>query len=302
MAVAALFSVREDRLHADRLAAVLEQRGLALDRSASALEQPAEYAAAIALFSPAAVRSSLLLWAAKQALEAHRLIPVFVSLCALPRAFAKTPIHDLTEWSGEDDHMAIAAIERHLVRLVRARTDGAALAQLGRGRQNEAEPMTPPEPAPSLPAYAPPIGRSMPAVRRPAAPVPAPEPQGAYPAAATRAYAPRLPSSTPPSPPRAPAAAPAPAAQARMPAPIAQPRAPTMRAPVVAATPIVSRRPQHSAALAPAMETFADYEADGGGYSEAEQSYEPPSVSSSAAARRRRRILRERMQSGLPIR
>lgn len=144
MRVAALLTVREDRKPAEQLTALLEDQGLSVDRSATALESPADFEAAIVLFSPAAVRSSLLLWAAKQALDCHKLVPVFVSLAALPRAFSRMPIHDLSEWSGDHDHTAISAIKRHLARLSRVRSDGAALGQVGRmGRAFDNEPQVP---------------------------------------------------------------------------------------------------------------------------------------------------------------
>lgn len=144
MRVAALLTVREDRKPADQLTALLESQGLTVDRSATALESPADFEAAIVLFSPAAVRSSLLLWAAKQALDCHKLVPVFVSLAALPRAFSRMPIHDLSEWSGDQEHTAITAIQRHLTRLSRVRSDGAALGQIGRmGRALDNEPQVP---------------------------------------------------------------------------------------------------------------------------------------------------------------
>lgn len=144
MRAAALLTVREDRKAADQLTSLLEGQGLIIDRSATALESPADFEAAIVLFSPAAVRSSLLLWAAKQALDCHKLIPVFTSLAALPRAFSRMPIHDLSEWAGDDDHSAITAIRRHLARLSRVRSDGAALEQVGRaGRAFANEPPAP---------------------------------------------------------------------------------------------------------------------------------------------------------------
>ncbi len=144
MRVAALLTVREDRKAADQLTSLLEGQGLTVDRSATALESPADFEAAIVLFSPAAVRSSLLLWAAKQALDCHKLVPVFTSLAALPRAFSRMPIHDLSEWAGDHDHSAITAIQRHLARLSRVRSDGAALGQVGRGgRALSQEPQVP---------------------------------------------------------------------------------------------------------------------------------------------------------------
>lgn len=144
MRVAALLTVRDDRKTADQLSALLESQGLAVDRSATALESPADFEAAIVLFSPAAVRSSLLLWAAKQALDCHKLVPIFTSLAALPRAFSRMPIHDLSEWAGNPDHSTITAIQRHLTRLSRVRRDGMALGEVGRnGRSFSQEPALP---------------------------------------------------------------------------------------------------------------------------------------------------------------
>lgn len=150
--MAALLCVREDRLRAAQLAALLSARGFELDSSATAFERPSDYEASIALFSPGAVKSSLLLWAAKQAQDARRLVPIFVSLTALPRAFSLSAIHDLTEWNGEEDHQGLLAVQRHLLRLQRARSDHEALAQLGRGRPGEPAEAATPARAPVAPA------------------------------------------------------------------------------------------------------------------------------------------------------
>ena len=146
MGMAALLCVREDRERADRLMELLRDKGIDLDSSASAFERPADYEASVALFSPHAVKSALLVWAAQQALDARRLVPVYLSLTAIPKAFALTPIHDRHEWAGEPDHPAVTAIERHILRLQRSRSEHENLANLGRARpglrlQQEAGPM-----------------------------------------------------------------------------------------------------------------------------------------------------------------
>lgn len=146
MGMAALLCVREDRERADRLMEILREKGVDLDSSASAFERPADYEASVALFSPHAVKSALLVWAAQQALDARRLVPVYLSLTAIPKAFALTPIHDLHEWAGQPDHPAVTAIERHILRLQRSRSEHENLANLGRARtgvrlQQDAGPM-----------------------------------------------------------------------------------------------------------------------------------------------------------------
>jgi hypothetical protein len=148
--MAALLSVREDRERADRLMEILRKQGVELDSSASAFERPGDYEACVALFSPHAVKSSLLLWAAQQALDARRLVPVYLSLTAIPKAFALTPIHDLHEWAGEADHSAVIAIQRHVLRLHRTRNEHDSLANLGRGRAGAAGVRLTPEAGPLL--------------------------------------------------------------------------------------------------------------------------------------------------------
>lgn len=240
MGMAAILCVREDREQAERLLSLLRRVGFSFDGCATAYERPAEYEAAVALFSPAAVKSSLLLWASKQALDSHRLVPVYLVLTALPRAFEGTPIHDLTDWHGEEEeHPGVLAVQRHLQRLGRVRSDEAALAQVGRG------------------------ARSEPAASRPAASLP--------PADAAR-----------PAPPQVAAAQPT-----QSPAPAAaRPR-------------FVFRENLDFSEAREATRRFRDTVADGAGQALEPNAHAAPTVS--AAARRRRLILRERLQSGLPI-
>lgn len=266
--MAALLCVREDRQRADLLAAILRARGFELDTSASAFERPGDYEASIALFSPAAVKSSLLLWAAKQAQDTRRLVPIFVSLTALPRAFSLTAIHDLTEWSGEEDHAGVVAVQRHLLRLQRARNDQESLAQLGRGKAAETAPL----PVPAQPA---------PVVAVPAAP-----PVRSAPAAAPESFVDRLPV--------APARQPEPAMAESATAPATPRRMDRLAQRPMMAVP-VPRSGAHlganRAGAAPALRM------------EPEPALEPAAAAPivSAAARRRRLILRERMLSGLPL-
>jgi len=277
--MAALLCVREDRQRADQLAAILKARGFELDSSASAFERPTDYEASVALFSPAAVKSSLLLWAAKQAQDARRLVPIFVSLTALPRAFSLTAIHDLTEWSGEEEHQGVAAVQRHLLRLQRARSDQEALANLGRGKAAEPLPEATaaqrprqvpertPEPLPDRRFDRPPERVVEPVSQR-AAPEPAAPPASARP--------------------------PAPAAETSQPRRFERfAQRPMMATP--APRPGSMFGSMRGAGAAPALRIEPEQEPlDANG-----APIQAPSVS--AAARRRRLILRERMLSGLPL-
>ena len=127
MAEASLLFVREDRAVAEKLARILEAEGVSICASASAYESPHSYDATIALFSSAAVRSRLLMEMALEAEAAGKLVPVFVGFCHLQAPLNRLMLHDLCEWDGEAEAVALQAIRAHVMRIARARAAGGVL-------------------------------------------------------------------------------------------------------------------------------------------------------------------------------
>ncbi|MBU6406532.1 MAG: hypothetical protein KGS44_05255 [Alphaproteobacteria bacterium] len=129
MAEASLLFVREDRAIADRLARALEAHGVSMCASASAYEDVDNSDAAVALFSSAAVKSTLLMERALAAEAQGKLVPVFVGFCHLQAPLNKLALHDLCEWNGEGSDIALQAIRAHVMRIARARSAGEILKQ-----------------------------------------------------------------------------------------------------------------------------------------------------------------------------
>lgn len=124
---AALVFVREDSAEAERLAVALERAGVTVCRSASVFEDPDAYGAIVALFSPASVRSRLVMDAALRARSEGRLIAVFAGLCSLPAAFSGVSMHDLSSWGGNADDAVVTAVAQQIRRTRTVRSSKAAL-------------------------------------------------------------------------------------------------------------------------------------------------------------------------------
>lgn len=124
---AALVFVREDSNAAERLAGALERAGVSVCRSASVFEDPDAYGAVVALFSPAAVRSRLVMDAAARAREEGRLVAVFVGLCPLPPVFSGIAMFDLSSWGGQADDAAVTAVAAQIRRAKQVRAAKAGL-------------------------------------------------------------------------------------------------------------------------------------------------------------------------------
>lgn len=138
---AALVFVREDGAAAERLAVALERAGVTVCRSASVFEDPQGYGAVVALFSPAAVRSRLVMDAALRAREEGRLVAVFIGLCPLPQAFSGIAMHDLSSWGGNADDAVVTAVAQQIRRARAVRSTKATLERgLGGARAYDEEP------------------------------------------------------------------------------------------------------------------------------------------------------------------
>ncbi len=150
MAEASLLFVRDDRAVADKLARALEANGVAICASVSALEENSEYDAVVALFSGTAVKSPLLMERALAAEHEGKLVPVFVGLCHLQPPLNKLVFHDLCEWQGDVNDVALQAIRAHVMRIARARSAGELLRAGMRAPEPELEPPPPPRPDPAM--------------------------------------------------------------------------------------------------------------------------------------------------------
>lgn len=149
MAEASLLFVRDDRTVADKLARALESNGVTICASVSALEEAAGYDAVVALFSGTAVKSPLLMERALQAEQEGKLVPVFVGLCHLQPPLNKLVFHDLCEWQGDPNDVALQAIRSHVMRIARARSTDELLRAGMRPQEPEPPPPPPPTPDPA---------------------------------------------------------------------------------------------------------------------------------------------------------
>jgi hypothetical protein len=151
MSEASLLFVRDDRVVAEKLARALEGHGVSVCASASAYEGMEGYDAVIALFSGSAVRSALLMEMALAAEAEGKLVPVFVGLCHLQAPLNRLALHDLCEWNGDPNAVALQAIRANVARIARARAAGETLRSEMRGPvigEPELAPQVP-RPAPS---------------------------------------------------------------------------------------------------------------------------------------------------------
>jgi hypothetical protein len=146
---AALVFVREDSAAAERLAGALERAQVSVCRSASVFETQDDYGAVVALFSPAAVRSRLVMEAAARAREEGRLVPVFVGLCPLPAAFHGIAMYDLSAWGGDANDAVVSAVAQQIRRTKQVRTTRAGLTK-GMGAARPAHEEAPYQDAHSL--------------------------------------------------------------------------------------------------------------------------------------------------------